>query len=99
MVKIKLHKYIGTCTKLLTDKVSENFVIAHIKDLVTTESKEYKNLKIRVVWDICRFVCPSYKILSNEDYSTATDKHITSLYLRAFEGAFPTAWTLLKETK
>lgn len=95
MANIKFEKYVNGCVKNLNDKVSEDLVVEYVKFI--KQSGGYKDLATRVIFDVCRVAYKPWKEMKEEDYQEMNDKTLKSLYFKAFQAAFPTAWATIKE--
>ena len=95
MAKIAFEKYVGGCVKALNAKFSEDIIVEYVKSVA--QSGEYNDLATRVAYDVCKAVYKPWKDFSQDDYESITDNKLRSLYLTAFQTAFPTAWATIKE--
>lgn len=92
---MKLEKYVNDCVDAITNKVKEDKIINYINTLVSYPS-EYKDLAMRVVFDVCS---PSFKVWRHVplgEMDSVTDEHIKTLYFTAFKKAFPEAWKVIQ---
>lgn len=95
MAKIAFEKYVDGCVKALANKFSEDVVVEYTK--FVAHRGEYNDLATRVAYDVCKVVYKPWKELSKDDYDNITDNKLRSLYLKAFQTAFPSAWATIKE--
>lgn len=95
MAKIALEKYVGGCVKALNEKFNEGVIVEYVKSVA--HSGDYNDLTTRVAYDVCKVIFKPWKEFSQDDYDSITDNKLRSLYLKAFQTAFPTAWATIKE--
>lgn len=92
---MKLENYLNDCTEAIEKKFKEDKIINYIKTL-TSYPSEYKDLATRVVFDVCRPCFKIWKYVPQEEMESVTDKHIKTLYFKAFKKAFPEAWKVIQ---